>query len=156
MLPEDSCQTATRRGIYRNVLIASLLLLLSAPGYSATGPTVSSPAAANPNPVTGTTTALSVTGTDDAGGTDLTYTWSATGPSSGRIQQQRSEQLQQYNSNFSGGWVLYFTSVNPKQRWIDHNQWNRRGGEPDSDQSNRQPFFGYCDKPCESAIYGQC
>ena len=46
-----------------------------------TPPTVSSPAAANPNPVTGTTTALSVLGTDQAGGTDLTYTWSATGPS---------------------------------------------------------------------------
>ncbi len=81
MLPQDSCQAATRRGIFRNVLIALLLLLPWVPGYSATAPTVSSRAAANPNPVTGTTTTLSVLGTDDSGGTGLTYTWSATGPS---------------------------------------------------------------------------
>ena len=44
------------------------------------GPTVATPAAANSNPVTGTTTALSVLGQE--GGTDagLTYTWSYTGP----------------------------------------------------------------------------
>ena len=42
-------------------------------------PTISSPAAAVPNPVVGNTTALSVLGDDDAGEANLTYTWAASG-----------------------------------------------------------------------------
>ena len=38
MLPNDSYQAATLRGIYRNFLIAFLLLLPWIPGYSATRP----------------------------------------------------------------------------------------------------------------------
>ncbi len=41
-------------------------------------PTVATPAAASPSPVTGTTTALSVLGADDAGEANLTYSWAAT------------------------------------------------------------------------------
>ncbi|MCC6125341.1 MAG: cadherin domain-containing protein, partial [Pirellulales bacterium] len=40
-------------------------------------PTVATAAAANPSPVTGTTTALSVLGADDGGEGNLTYTWTA-------------------------------------------------------------------------------
>ena len=42
-------------------------------------PTVATPAAATPNPVTGTTTNLSVLGSDDGGEANLTYTWGTTG-----------------------------------------------------------------------------
>jgi autotransporter-associated beta strand protein len=42
-------------------------------------PTVATPAAANPTTVTGTTVALSVLGADDAGESNLTYTWTTTG-----------------------------------------------------------------------------
>ncbi len=42
-------------------------------------PTVAAPAAATPNPVSGTTTALSVLGADDRGEANLTYTWATTG-----------------------------------------------------------------------------
>jgi hypothetical protein len=42
-------------------------------------PTVAAAASASPNPVTGTTTALSVLGADDGGETALTYTWATTG-----------------------------------------------------------------------------
>ena len=42
-------------------------------------PTVAVAASVNPNPVTGTTTSLSVLGADDGGETNLTYTWSTTG-----------------------------------------------------------------------------
>ena len=42
-------------------------------------PTVATPAAATPNPVTGTTTNLSVLGADDGGEANLTYTWATTG-----------------------------------------------------------------------------
>src|SRR5262249_36582275 len=41
-------------------------------------PTVAQTASANPNPVTGTTTALSVLGADDTGESGLNYTWAAT------------------------------------------------------------------------------
>ena len=46
---------------------------------AAPGPTVATPASASPNPVPGTTTALSVLGADAAGEGTLTYTWAATG-----------------------------------------------------------------------------
>jgi hypothetical protein len=42
-------------------------------------PTVATPAAANPNPVSGSTTALSVLGADDGGEANLTYSWATTG-----------------------------------------------------------------------------
>jgi hypothetical protein len=45
-----------------------------------TGPSVATAAAATPSPVTGTSTALSVLGSDSAGQSSLTYTWSYTGP----------------------------------------------------------------------------
>ena len=45
-------------------------------------PTVAQPASANPNPVTGTSTALGVLGADDGGEANLVYTWSVvSGPS---------------------------------------------------------------------------
>ncbi len=42
-------------------------------------PTIAMPASASPDPVAGTTTALSVLGADDGGESNLTYTWAATG-----------------------------------------------------------------------------
>jgi hypothetical protein len=44
------------------------------------GPTVATAAEASPNPVTGTTTALSALGSENGSDTGLTYTWSDTGP----------------------------------------------------------------------------
>ena len=41
-------------------------------------PTVAAPAAATPNPITGTTTTLFVLGGDDGGEANLTYTWTVT------------------------------------------------------------------------------
>jgi hypothetical protein len=46
-------------------------------------PTVATPASASPNPVTGTTTNLSVLGADDTGESTLTYTWSDTSEPAG-------------------------------------------------------------------------
>jgi hypothetical protein len=43
------------------------------------GPTIATPAAASPNPVTGSTSALSVLGADDGGEANLTYTWATAG-----------------------------------------------------------------------------
>jgi hypothetical protein len=46
-------------------------------------PTVATPASATPNPVTGTTTNLSVLGADDGGEASLTYTWGVTSEPAG-------------------------------------------------------------------------
>jgi hypothetical protein len=46
-------------------------------------PTIATPASANPNPVTGTTTNLSVLGADQAGEASLTYTWQTTAAPAG-------------------------------------------------------------------------
>jgi hypothetical protein len=54
--------------------------------YSTTGnqpPTVAQPAAATPDPVTATTSSLSVLGADDGGEGNLTYTWQATAEPTG-------------------------------------------------------------------------
>jgi hypothetical protein len=53
--------------------------ILSAGGGSNQAPTIASAAAANPSTVSGTTTTLSVLGTDDAGEANLSYTWAANG-----------------------------------------------------------------------------
>ena len=42
-------------------------------------PTVATPATATPNPVTGTSTNLSVLGADNSGEANLIYTWATTG-----------------------------------------------------------------------------
>jgi polygalacturonase len=44
------------------------------------GPAVATAAAANPSPVTGTTTALSVLGSENGSDSGLTYSWASTGP----------------------------------------------------------------------------
>jgi hypothetical protein len=49
------------------------------PPAAASGPSVATAASATPNPVTGSSTALSVLGADPAGESSLTYTWSTTG-----------------------------------------------------------------------------
>lgn len=51
----------------------------------ASPPTVATPAAASPNPVTGTTTNLSVLGADQAGESTLTYSWSVLSKPAGAL-----------------------------------------------------------------------
>ncbi len=64
--------TITRAGIVGAVLPLSSV-------SSNPPPTVATAASASPNPVTGTTTALSVLGADAAGEPSLNYTWTTTG-----------------------------------------------------------------------------
>jgi alpha-L-arabinofuranosidase len=58
----------------------TVLDLASQPAIG-TGPTITAPTVAAPDQVIGTTTDLSVSATDPAGSSSLTYTWSAAGPS---------------------------------------------------------------------------
>jgi hypothetical protein len=65
-----------------NLIVAALAGSTSGSGTNQP-PTVVNPASATPNPVTGTTTSLSVLGNDDGGAANLTYTWSVTSAPAG-------------------------------------------------------------------------
>ncbi|HEY3127805.1 MAG TPA: PKD domain-containing protein [Candidatus Limnocylindria bacterium] len=72
-------------------------------------PTVATPAVANPNPVTGTTTSLSVLGADDAGEASLTYTWSASGPAAVSFSANGTNAAKNTTASFSGAGSYTFT-----------------------------------------------
>lgn len=88
---KNATATFTQSGTY--TLVATIT---DVPGLSVTStvqvtvnipptnsaPTVATAASASPNPVNGTTTALSVLGADDGGEANLRYTWSSSGPAS--------------------------------------------------------------------------
>jgi len=59
-----------------NATIGGIEILTSTPNSA---PSIVTAAAASPNPVTASTTALSVLGADDGGESSLTYTWATTG-----------------------------------------------------------------------------
>jgi hypothetical protein len=65
--------------IFTNVTTNHTIAATFSPISTNSPPTIATAAAASPNPVTGTTTSLSVLGADDAGEANLTYTWATTG-----------------------------------------------------------------------------
>jgi hypothetical protein len=77
-------------------------------------PTVATPAAANPSPVVGTTTALSVLGADDGGQANLTYTWSTnsmdpTGVTYTPTSTNGTNAAQNITANFTQAGTYHFT-----------------------------------------------
>ena len=74
-----------------------------------TGPSVSQAAAANPNPVTGTTTALSALGSENGSGSGLTYTWSATGPAAVGYSANGTNAAQNSTATFIAAGSYSFT-----------------------------------------------
>jgi hypothetical protein len=72
--PTSGTGTATAAASTATLSASASVMVASLP------PSVVTPASATPNPVTGTTTNLSVLGTDASGASSLTYTWSVTFP----------------------------------------------------------------------------
>lgn len=67
-----------------NLIVSGLISYGNpSPPPSGQGPTITTPASATPNPVTGTTTNLSVSASDPSGASGLTYTWSVLSEPSG-------------------------------------------------------------------------
>ena len=95
------------------------------PGYSITilqftasvdTPTVATPAAANPNPVTGLTATLSVLGADPAlGEPNLIYAWSATGPAPVNFSINSTNASKNTTATFAaaGNYSFTVTITNP-------------------------------------------
>ncbi len=83
-----------------------------------TPPTVATPAAATPNPITGNSTNLSVLGADAGGESSLTYTWSATTVPSGaaapKFSANGTNAAKNTTATFSaaGSYVLTATIIN--------------------------------------------
>jgi hypothetical protein len=75
------------------------------------GPTITTPASATPNPVTGKTTKLSVGASDPAGASSLTYTWSTTGssPSGVTYSANGNNAAQTTTATFTQKGTYYFT-----------------------------------------------
>jgi hypothetical protein len=72
--------------------------------YGAAGnqaPTVATPATATPNPVTGTSTSLSVLGTDDGGEASLRYSWTSTGPAAVSFSANGSNAAKNVTATFT-------------------------------------------------------
>jgi hypothetical protein len=72
--------------------------------YGASGnqaPTVATPAAATPNPVTGTSTSLSVLGADDGGEASLRYSWTSTGPAAVSFSANGSNAAKNVTATFT-------------------------------------------------------
>ena len=74
-------------------------------------PTIATAAAASPSTVTGTTTALSVLGSDDAGASTLTYTWAVTGspPAPVAFSANGSNAAQDTTATFTAPGIYNFT-----------------------------------------------
>jgi plastocyanin len=81
----------------------------TAPGNAA--PTVATPASASPNPVNGTTTALSVLGADDGGEAALRYTWSSSGPASVTFSTNGSNAAKNATATFSQAGTYTFIAT---------------------------------------------
>lgn len=74
-------------------------------------PTIATPAAATPNPVTGQTTTVSALGADDGGEANLVYTWTSSGPSAVSFSVNDSNAAKNAVAGFSqsGNYVLTVT-----------------------------------------------
>jgi Legume lectin domain/PKD domain len=86
-------------------------------GSGITGPKVVTPASASPNPVTGTTAALSVLGSDPAGEAALTYTWATAGdpPASVSFSANGTNASKNTTATFTkaGNYTLVVTLTDP-------------------------------------------
>jgi hypothetical protein len=103
-------------------------------------PTVVVAASANPNPVTGTTTSLSVLGADDGGEGNLTYTWSTTGTPPAPVsfsvngtngaRRQRQPPLARPASTHSGSGSRIPAGFRPPATSLSPSGWSRNDFSP--------------------------
>jgi hypothetical protein len=95
----------------------SMSVLDLSPSTGVGGPTIVTAAAATPNPVSGTTTALLVSASDPTGASSLTYTWAATGNRPGpvgySINNSNSAQNTTATFTHAGTYNLLVTVTDP-------------------------------------------
>jgi len=98
-------------GVVDNAKSSGIEIIPSEGANNNQPPTVALAASANSNPTSGTTTSLNVRGADDAGESNLTYTWTATGPASVSFSVNGSNAAQNSVATFSkaGSYTLSAT-----------------------------------------------
>jgi hypothetical protein len=95
------------------------VLLLSKASSGSAGPTITHVASATPSPVTGKTTVLSVTATDPAGASGLTYTWTTLGttPAAVTYSANGTNAAQSVTATFAaaGSYTFQVTVTDPSK-----------------------------------------
>ena len=129
--------------------VANLIAPALAGVASQPGPSVVTPAQATPSPVTGTTTSLSVSGTDPTGASGLTYTWSVTSAPTGAacadLQPQRHQSGAEHDGDVLPGRQLHLPGHPRRSRRTDGHQHRHRDRQPDRDQDHAHA--GNCHRP---------
>lgn len=92
---------------YENVDTGSFSISMDC--ADAAAPTVVNAASADPNPVTGTTTNLSVLGSSNGSDNGLTYTWSATGPAAVTYSGNGTNSAKNTTATFTVAGTYVFT-----------------------------------------------
>ena len=113
-------------------------------------------AAASPNPVTGTTCNLSVLGADDAGESNLTYTWSTTGtpPAAVNFSANGSNAAKNTTATFSKAGNYSFQVTITDAGGLDGHQQRQRDGQPDAHCDCRGPGVDQSKRRSRTAVHG--
>ena len=120
-------------------------------------PTVATAAAATPATVTGTTTALSVLGADDAGESNLTYTWATTGtpPAAVNFSANGSNAAKNTTATFSKAGNYTLPGDDHRRRRTDGHQQRERDGQPDAHEHHGHARPSATRWPaCDAAVHG--
>ena len=114
--------------------------------FSATAqpPTVATPAAASPNPVTGTTCNLSVLGAGRHGRIepDLHLVHHRHAAGRGQLQRQRQQRGQEHHRHLQQGGQLQLPGHDHRPQRLDGHQQRQCDGQPDAHGDYRQPGVG--------------
>ena len=118
-------------------------------------PTVATPATANPSPVTGTTTNLSVLGADAGGEAALTYTWLRRHPAGARrLLGQRHQCREEHHGDVHSGRHLQPHGLRHRWQWTCGVQSGDGDGEPDGHHRQCRAVGGVGDRQCRQAVVG--
>ncbi len=121
-----------------NATIEGIEILTSTPNSA---PSIATAAAASPNPVTGTTAALSVLGADDGGEANLTYTWATTGtpPAAVTFSANGTNAAKTTTATFTKAGSYAFQVTVKDQPALTADQLSRGHRQPDPDQHRVSP-----------------
>ena len=99
-------------------------------------PTVATRGQRHAQPGDGHDHGLSVLGADDAGESNLTYTWADHRHAAGgsQLQRQRQQRGQEHHGHLQRGGQLFLPGHDHRPRRADGHQQRQRDGEPDADE----------------------
>ena len=120
-------------------------------------PTVATPAAATPATVTGTTTALSVLGADDAGEANLTYTWATIRhpPAAVSFSPTAATRPRTLRPPSARRAATAFQVTITDDGGLDGHEQRHRDGEPDAHEHRGHAGHARAGQPRHAAVHGR-